>query len=371
MRTIRRTWVAWLTCVVPVLWASGEAVAQAPLHAISGQAPPHKLLQLEASSGAILESVAITDAELLRALTIDASGRFLSTDRFQNADGPDLFEVDPATGAGSTIGPIGQGWNFRSLEYDASTGVLYGATDGCVNTPELTCVINGSVLYRMDPATGAATPVAGITGLVGQAPTALAIDSRGNAYITGIGWDLYALDLDTGAATRLGTLDTPTGSPPYYRDLAFDESDVLYGVRQFGSSGRQSAVDRIDIATLATTELFATELLDPSDEQPIAIAFASGPRDADGDGVPDREDNCIDDANATQLDADRDGYGDACDPDYNDDGSVGISDFNRFRPQFGLTDADPGFDPAVDHDGDGSVGIPDFNVFRSFFGGPP
>jgi hypothetical protein len=37
-------------------------------------------------------------------------------------------------------------------------------------------------------------------------------------------------------------------------------------------------------------------------------------QDADGDGVPEAVDNCPGVANASQLDADGDGFGDACDP---------------------------------------------------------
>ena len=102
----------------------------------------------------------------------------------------------------------------------------------------------------------------------------------------------------------------------------------------------------------------------------IPSLYPSKP-DSDGDGIPDPSDTCVDVDDAVHRDADRDGYGDSCDPDYNNDGAVGIPDFNVFRSQFGLTDEDPGFNPLVDHNGDGAIGIPDFNVFRRYFGQAP
>jgi len=42
--------------------------------------------------------------------------------------------------------------------------------------------------------------------------------------------------------------------------------------------------------------------------------------DVDGDIIPDSQDNCPDDANATQDDNDSDGLGDVCDPDDDNDG---------------------------------------------------
>ncbi len=52
--------------------------------------------------------------------------------------------------------------------------------------------------------------------------------------------------------------------------------------------------------------------------------------DADADGVPDRNDNCANDANATQPDFDNDGAGDACDPDDDNDGLADLDDCAPF-----------------------------------------
>ncbi len=68
-----------------------------------------------------------------------------------------------------------------------------------------------------------------------------------------------------------------------------------------------------------------------------AIALA----DADADGVPDRNDDCPDVANATQLDFDADGAGDACDPDDDNDGLADVADcapFDAAQGAVGLVD---------------------------------
>jgi hypothetical protein len=104
--------------------------------------------------------------------------------------------------------------------------------------------------------------------------------------------------------------------------------------------------------------------LGPYERQPVEA-------DGDGDAVPDSRDNCTDVPNSDQYDANLDGYGNACDADFDDNGSVGLSDFNRLREQFGRRIGSPGFDSEVDLDHSGAIGIADFNSFRSRFGGSP
>jgi hypothetical protein len=89
-----------------------------------------------------------------------------------------------------------------------------------------------------------------------------------------------------------------------------------------------------------------------------ALAWQMTP-DADSDTIPDDLDNCLLTANRRQVDADNDGYGNRCDADFDNDGAVGINDFNYLIEHW------LGSDPAADLDSDGTVGISDFNLFQT------
>jgi hypothetical protein len=114
------------------------------------------------------------------------------------------------------------------------------------------------------------------------------------------------------------------------------------------------------------------------------------------DGIPDVFDNCVTDSNGPasppavvandQVDVDGDGFGIRCDPDYNQDGSVGVGDFNLFFACFSCPGpagsgvacgaACAGASTAAgvastDHNQDTTIGVGDFNIFFSKFPGVP
>ena len=87
--------------------------------------------------------------------------------------------------------------------------------------------------------------------------------------------------------------------------------------------------------------------------------------DTDADGYSDVEDNCIETANPTQSDDDEDGYGNACDADFNNDGAVGMDDVGALLG--GLNTVNP----VMDLDEDGVVGLSDLRVALYALGGVP
>ncbi|MFK8016568.1 MAG: PA domain-containing protein [Gammaproteobacteria bacterium] len=98
---------------------------------------------------------------------------------------------------------------------------------------------------------------------------------------------------------------------------------------------------------------------------PLYADIGWGVFDEDTDQIPDVNDNCTLASNGHQRDTDGDGFGNICDADLNNDGTINVVDLGLLRQRFFTADED------ADFNGDGVVNVADLGILRaSFFGAP-
>ncbi len=98
----------------------------------------------------------------------------------------------------------------------------------------------------------------------------------------------------------------------------------------------------------------------------LQAGFKTAP-DHDGDLVKDFMDNCTVDPNTGQLDTNGDGYGNICDADLNNDGTINFGDLAQFKSVFFPNP----YDPDADFNGDGFVNFGDLALLKFYFLSPP
>jgi len=134
-----------------------------------------------------------------------------------------------------------------------------------------------------------------------------------------------------------------------------------------GSPGSQSGIQvtytrspgfqGMDSFTYSVSDGFSTD---------TATAMFRVTDDTDADGVLDYQDNCTLIANANQRDTNSDGYGNLCDPDFNNNGIVDSQDGALLKAAFGSAAF-----PDRDLNGNGIVDSNDGARLKAKFGQPP
>jgi hypothetical protein len=95
--------------------------------------------------------------------------------------------------------------------------------------------------------------------------------------------------------------------------------------------------------------------------------IGGGDLDGDGDGILDVNDNCTLVFNPNQTDTDSDGYGNACDGDFDNNGIVNAQDLASFKNMYLTTNALGD----LNDDGFGFVDSLDLSAFKNLYQHPP
>lgn len=149
----------------------------------------------------------------------------------------DLYTVNPATGAMTSVGPIG--FAMTGLAQDPTTEILYGITS-------FNSAVHPQSLVAVDNASGAGTFIAAESG-VGRPWTDIAFDSAGNLYALGQGRRLLLVNKTTGVGTLLGA----GGGATFGGALSLNSGNLGYAAPAGGdTSSRLNSVTTAGVFTL-------------------------------------------------------------------------------------------------------------------------
>ena len=236
--------------------------------------------------------VVMIDGDAERSTTTDENGRFafawMPPGEYTVAPYADDYEFDPPETQVSVADSDVEIQNFAAVFLDADGDGVPSASDNCPDTP------NADQADADGDGFGDACDLPGIiTGTVLDEVTGLGIEG---AQIGAHGSEDYYVRTYAGGNYKFKGIEN--GEYMIAADKGGYLSEYYDGQNNWAS------------ATVVTVG---------PDETVKGIDFRLAP-DADGDEVPDPEDNCPAAYNPDQADADGDGQGDSCDPDADDDG---------------------------------------------------
>jgi len=283
-------------------------------------------------------------------------------------------------------GPLNDA-NTGVLIFDALPRAVDDTTDAIPTVAKQIDVLANDIALA-DPVTVAinTAPTKGTATVVGSPGNAagIHINYTGNAGATGT--DSFIYIVTSGTTTTTGTVivtlrnlggarddvATTQRNEPVTIDVAGNDPG-FNSSRQLGLyinplNGSATVVGSA-IRYAPNPEFVGTDtfkyIIDDGTHVGIATVTVQVIDDGDHDGIADAVDNCLGRANADQRDTDGDGYGNACDADLDNSGTVNFGDLAIFHRKFGTAD------PDADFDGNGAVNFADLATFRALFGKPP
>lgn len=310
---------------------------------------------------------------------VEFDGDQIVTDRGAGA----LFRVASGGGSPSVLSPAGGELDF--FHSPVSTGI---DPDGYLQVTDEGSETEPGRIILVSPATGkqwclAEGDTSGIFGVVPIGGVQDVIFDEDGSAVLGANGASAASILRFDPSPDIGFFqESDSSAYGTARGLAIAENRDILAV-DAGQAPGEGRVLRLDPLPLSGIPVPVPNSEDLDD--PFGVAVSGKPRlnpspnDTDSDGIPDREDNCINTPNPDQAEGEM-GFGVACDTgcydncptvqcDATGDGRVGGPDFTIFMSEVG--DDCTSFEAltcASDCTGDGKVGGPDFTLLISEVG---
>jgi hypothetical protein len=280
---------------------------------------------------------------------VPAGARISGYDLLANGHELIAFDITVALPGGVTAGPrdvVRFNGAAYSLEFvGANNGVPSGATISGLGTDQGKLLLSFDVTVSL-PGLPANSPAGPRDVVRLEAPNSFSRVFDGNAAGVPAGLAIDGLHKLESNGHLLVSFDGAgaVGAVNFFHQSAVLEFDPVAATWQISYDGKTAPAAWPDAADLRD--------------------FASTP-DSDGDGVPSGDDNCASVFNPDQRDTNSDGFGNACDPDFNQDNVVNAVDLGLLKSFFFRADDD------TDLNGDGVVNAVDLATLKSRFFRPP
>lgn len=313
-------------------------------------------------------------------------GSVLRIDTYGSNSGNGLYGIPEDNPFAGDLNPntLGEIWayGFRNphrLSWDTLTGAMFVGDIGEHQIEEINMVEAGGN-YGWNQREG--------TFRFNQSNNFVVFPLPSNDESFGYSYPVLQYDHDDGVAIVGGYVYRGDQIPELYGQYLFGDlvnGKIFYAAADQFVQGQQTTIQQANLvdasdAAVTMSGLVGSNRVDlkfgfDQNNEILLLAKADGkirrlesilPQpDQDGDSITDSVDNCLLVANPNQRDTNGDGFGNACDPDLDNNNIVNFIDISLFSAVFGQTDED------ADFNGDGAVNFLDFVLVGEYFLAPP